>query len=41
MAIATRTVVLEPASQEFVDARSTPSFVYELTPADAAQEGGS
>ena len=36
MAIAvTRPVVLEPASREFVDATSTPPFLYELTPADA------
>jgi acetyl esterase/lipase len=36
MAIATRTaVVLEPASQAFVDATSTPPFLYELTPAEA------
>ena len=36
MAIATRTsVVLEQASQEFVDATSTPPFIYELTPAEA------
>jgi acetyl esterase/lipase len=36
MAITTRTaVVLEPASQEFVDATSTPPFLYELTPAEA------
>jgi acetyl esterase len=27
--------VLEPASQEFVEATSTPPFTYELTPADA------
>jgi acetyl esterase len=27
--------VLEPASQEFVDATSTPPFLYELTPAEA------
>ena len=33
MAINTRTaVVLEPASQEFVEATSTPPFLYELTP---------
>jgi acetyl esterase len=31
----TRPVVLERASQEFVDATSTPPFIYELTPADA------
>jgi acetyl esterase/lipase len=36
MAIATsRPVVLEPASQEFVDATSTPPFIYELTPDEA------
>jgi acetyl esterase len=36
MAITTRTaVVLERASQEFVEATSTPPFLYELTPADA------
>jgi acetyl esterase/lipase len=36
MAITTRTaVVLEPASQAFVDATSTPPFLYELTPAEA------
>jgi acetyl esterase/lipase len=36
MAIAvTRPVVLEAASQEFVDATSTPPFIYELTPAEA------
>jgi acetyl esterase len=36
MAITTRTaVVLERASQEFVDATSTPPFLYELTPAEA------
>jgi acetyl esterase/lipase len=35
MAIATRPVVLERASQEFVDAASTPPFLYELTPAEA------
>jgi acetyl esterase len=35
MAIATQTVVLEPASQRFVDATSTPPFLYELTPAEA------
>ena len=28
-------VVLEPASQEFVEATSTPPFLYELTPAEA------
>jgi acetyl esterase/lipase len=28
-------VVLEPASQEFVDASSTPPFIYELSPAEA------
>ena len=27
--------MLEPASQEFVDATSTPPFLYELTPAEA------
>jgi acetyl esterase/lipase len=31
----TRPVVLEPASQEFVDATSTPPLIYELTPAEA------
>jgi acetyl esterase/lipase len=31
----TRPVVLEPASQEFVDATSTPPFIYELTPDEA------
>jgi acetyl esterase len=36
MAISTRAaVVLEPASQEFVDATSAPPFVYELTSAEA------
>jgi acetyl esterase len=36
MAMTTRTaVVLEPASQAFVDATSTPPFIYELTPAEA------
>jgi acetyl esterase len=36
MAITTRTaVVLEPASQAFVDATSKPPFIYELTPAEA------
>jgi acetyl esterase/lipase len=36
MAIAvTRPVVLEPASQEFADATSTPPFLYELTPDEA------
>jgi acetyl esterase/lipase len=36
MAITTRTaVVLEPASQAFVDETSTPPFLYELTPAEA------
>jgi acetyl esterase len=36
MAISTRTrVVLEPASQAFVEATSTPPFIYELTPAEA------
>src|SRR5436190_12199190 len=33
--ITTRPVVLERASQEFVDATSTPPFIYELTPAEA------
>jgi len=33
----TRPVVLEPASQEFVDATSTPPFIYELSP-DAARK---
>ena len=28
-------VVLEPESQEFVEATSTPPFLYELTPAEA------
>ena len=28
-------VVLEPASQEFVEATSKPPFIYELTPAEA------
>jgi hypothetical protein len=28
-------VVLEPESQAFVEATSTPPFLYELTPADA------
>ena len=28
----TRPVILEPASQEFVDATSTPPFIYELSP---------
>ncbi len=28
-------VVLEPASQEFVEATSTPPFIYQLTPAEA------
>jgi acetyl esterase len=38
MAISTRPrVVLEPASQEFVDATSTPPFIYELTPAEARE----
>jgi len=32
---ATRSVVLEAASQEFVDATSTPPFIYELTPDEA------
>ena len=31
----TRPVVLEAASQEFVDATSTPPFIYELTPTEA------
>jgi acetyl esterase/lipase len=31
----TRPVVLEQASQEFVDATSTPPFIYELSPAEA------
>jgi acetyl esterase len=36
MAITTaRSVVLEPASQAFVEATSTPPFIYELTPAEA------
>ena len=36
MAISTRPrVVLEPASQAFVEATSTPPFLYELTPAEA------
>src|SRR5262245_5426639 len=36
MAIAVRRpVVLEPASREFVDATSTPPFIYELSPAEA------
>src|SRR4051794_36236551 len=36
MATTTRqTVVLEPASQEFVEATSTPPFIYELTPDEA------
>ena len=36
MAITTRTaVVLERASQDFVDATSTPPFIYELTPDEA------
>src|SRR5919112_3211862 len=36
MAITTRpAVVLEAASQEFVDATSTPPFIYELTPDEA------
>ena len=36
MAVATRrSVVLERASQEFVEATSTPPFIYELTPTDA------
>ena len=32
---ARRPVVLEAASQDFVDATSTPPFIYELTPAEA------
>jgi acetyl esterase len=35
IATITRPVVLEAASQEFVDATSTPPFIYELTPAEA------
>src|SRR6185312_11467045 len=36
MAISTRPrVVLEPASQAFVEAASTPPFIYELTPTEA------
>jgi acetyl esterase len=36
MAITTRpAVVLERASQEFVDATATPPLIYELTPAEA------
>jgi acetyl esterase len=36
MAVATRTaVVLEPASQHFVEATSKPPFIYELTPSEA------
>jgi acetyl esterase len=36
MAISTKQrVVLEAASQEFVDATSTPPFIYELTPGEA------
>ena len=37
MSITTRhaPVVLEPTSQEFVEATSTPPFLYELTPAEA------
>ncbi len=37
MAITTsrRPVVLETASQEFVDATAMPPFIYELTPAEA------
>jgi acetyl esterase/lipase len=31
----TKPVVLEPASQEFCDATSTPPFIFELTPAEA------
>ena len=34
-AITRSPVVLEPASQEFVEATSTPPFLYELTPAEA------
>ena len=30
-----RNILLEPASQEFVEATSTPPFLYELTPAEA------
>jgi acetyl esterase len=36
MAISTRPrIVLEPASQAFVEATSKPPFIYELTPAEA------
>ena len=36
MSVTTHTpVVLEPASQEFVEATSTPPFLYELIPAEA------
>src|SRR5215510_1871711 len=35
VATTTQPVVLEPASQEFVDATSTPPFIYELTPDEA------
>jgi hypothetical protein len=28
-------IVLEPASQQFVEATSKPPFLYELTPAEA------
>jgi hypothetical protein len=31
----TRPVVLEPASQEFVEAALTPPFIYELSPEEA------
>jgi len=34
-ATARSTIVLEPASQTFVEAASTPPFLYELTPAEA------
>jgi acetyl esterase len=34
-AITRSPIVLEPASQEFVEATSTPPFLYQLTPADA------
>src|SRR5215470_14185066 len=34
-ATTTRPLVLEPASQEFVEATSTPPFIYELTPDEA------
>ena len=30
-------VVLEPESQAFVEATSTPPFLYELTPAEARE----